>query len=73
MWHKNACEIIGTVADEKFQRHAWFPRSIPRVSKSNSLAREGREYVELYVADTASEWTMGPTQVRHSFTSTSAT
>ena len=24
MWRKNACEIIGNVADEEFQRDAWF-------------------------------------------------
>jgi hypothetical protein len=24
MWRQNACEIIGNIADEKFQRDAWF-------------------------------------------------
>ena len=24
LWRKNACEIIGAVADENFQRSAWF-------------------------------------------------
>jgi hypothetical protein len=37
LWLKNACDIIGMVADEEFQRAVWFGKSTRHVSSPQEV------------------------------------